>query len=120
MSWWLPALKALLPHVGTIVDAAKPVFTRKPPPAAAASASEAESIALLQQQVAELQAAAAQNATNVRELATQLQSTVSAIEKAAAAADASLRRVTAFAVAALVLSALALFAAGVVVLLVRP
>lgn len=119
MSWWLPALKALLPHVGTIVDAAKPVFTRKPPPAAA-SASEADSIALLQQQVAELQAAAAQNATNVRELATQLQSTVSAIEKAAAAADASLRRVTALAVAALVLSALALFAAGVVVLLVRP
>lgn len=119
MSWWLPALKALLPHVGTIVDAAKPVFTRKPPPAAA-SGSEADQIALLQQQVAELQAAAAQNATNVRELATQLQSTVSAIEKAAAAADASMRRVTAFAVAALVLSALALFAAGVVVLLVRP
>lgn len=119
MSWWLPALKALLPHVGTIVDAAKPVFTRKPPPAAA-SASEAESIALLQQQVAELQAAAAQNATNVRELATQLQSTVSAIEKAAVAADANLRRAMVFSVGALVIATLALAAAGVILILVRP
>ena len=30
-SWLIPALKAILPHVGTIVDAAKPVFTRKKP-----------------------------------------------------------------------------------------
>ena len=28
--WFIPALKAVLPHVGDIVAAAKPVFTRKP------------------------------------------------------------------------------------------
>ena len=32
-SWLIPALKAVLPHVGTIVDAARPVFTRKKPEA---------------------------------------------------------------------------------------
>jgi hypothetical protein len=117
MSWWLPALKALLPHVGTIVDAAKPVFTRKAPPPQGA---DADQISLLQQQVAELQAAAAQNAGNIRELAAQLQGTVAAIEKAAAAADANLRRSLVFSIAALAISALALFAAGIVLLLVRP
>jgi len=28
-AWFIPALKAILPHVGTIVGAAAPVFTRK-------------------------------------------------------------------------------------------
>ena len=28
-AWLLPALKAVLPHIGTIISAAAPVFTRK-------------------------------------------------------------------------------------------
>lgn len=114
MSWWLPALKAVLPHVGSILDAAKPVFTRK------TVESPAESVQLLQQQVAELQAAVSQNAANVRELAAQLQGTVAAIEKAAVAADENLRRSLVFSIAALAIATLALFAAGIVLLLVRP
>jgi len=54
--WLLPALKAILPHVGSIVDAAKPVFTRKKP----------ETGTDLQQQIAELQAAATANAEHVK------------------------------------------------------
>jgi hypothetical protein len=88
-SWLLPALKAILPHVGTIVDAAKPVFTRKKPEAAAPVSPD-----LVQQQIAELQAAASQNAEYVKELAEQLQSTVAALQASAALAESRLRRAT--------------------------
>lgn len=110
MAWWLPALKAVLPHVGAIIDAAKPVFTRKK---ASAPGEQAE---LAQQQIAELQAAVSQNAGNVRELASQLQSTVAAIEQAATAADRNLRRSFVFSVTALVFSTVALCVAVVAVL----
>ncbi|MGQ0651235.1 MAG: hypothetical protein ACT4P4_03030 [Betaproteobacteria bacterium] len=85
-SWLLPALKAVLPHVGDLVSAAKPVFTgRKAEP----TSSEAS---LAQQQIAELQAATAQNATHIKELASKLQSTVSALEIAAQLTETRLRR----------------------------
>lgn len=100
--WLLPALKAVLPHVGTIISAAAPVFTRK---RAADAQSQAE---LLQQQVAELQSAVSKNAENIRELAAQLQATVAAIDQAATAAEARFRRTTAFSMTALGLSAVAL------------
>jgi hypothetical protein len=83
-SWLMPALKAILPHVGSIVDAAKPVFTRKKP----------ETGTDVQQQIAELQAAASQNAEYVKELAEQLQSTVAALEQSASVAESRLRRAT--------------------------
>jgi uncharacterized protein YlxW (UPF0749 family) len=92
--WILPALKAVLPHVKTIYDAAAPVFTRKK------AETLPDPIPLLQQQVSELQAAAAQNTAHVKELAAQLQSTVTAIQEAATVAEARLRRVTIIAAAA--------------------
>jgi hypothetical protein len=104
-SWLLPALKAVLPHVGTIVDAAKPVFTRKK--------TEAADVQL--QQIAELQAAASQNAENLKELAQQLQNTVAALEQSATLAESRLRRATvssaiavSISIAALLLAAFAL------------
>lgn len=103
--WLIPALKAVLPHVGTIISAATPVFTRKSQDAAA------NQTALLQQQVGELQSAVSQNAANIRELAAQLQSTVAAIEAAAAAADSGLRRMRLLCGAALAASIVALGAA---------
>ena len=96
--WLIPALKAVLPHVGDIISVASPVFTRK-------KADAANQAALLQQQIGELQAAASQNAANIRELAAQLQSSVAALE----------RRTRVYCVAALVLSIIAL---GAVLLLV--
>mgnify|MGYP006173223229 CR=1 FL=1 len=106
--WILPVLKAVLPHVKTIYDTAAPVFTKKRP-------EGSPDPGVLQQQIAELQAAAGQNAANVKELAAQLQSTVAALEQAAALADARLRRATllaavgaAFGVAALIVALVAL------------
>lgn len=104
-AWLIPALKAVLPHVGTIVSAAAPVFTKK------TEATAAKEGLLLQQQITELQAAASQNATHVRELAEQLQSTVAALEQGAIVAEARLRRVRAFCAAAIGVSSVALIVA---------
>ena len=101
-SWLLPALKAILPHVGMIVDAAKPVFTRRKP----------ETGTDVQQQIAELQAAATANAEHVKELAEQLQNTVTALEKSAELADIRLRRATLFSAIAVSISIAALLLAG--------
>lgn len=103
--WLIPALKAVLPHVGDIVAAAKPVFTKKKPEAGAPGGEA--------QQIAELQAAVTQNAEHVRELAAQLQSTVTAIEKGAEVAESRLRRAVLFCAVAVALS---LFALGVALL----
>jgi hypothetical protein len=106
-SWLIPALKAVLPHVGDIVSAAKPVFTRKKVETPVAGAD------VLQQQIAELQAAAAQNAEHVRELAEQLQTTVAALQTSAALAESRLRRATLSAVVAVSASLAALLIAAV-------
>jgi len=106
-SWLIPALKAVLPHVGDIVSAAKPVFTKKRPgPEAAAVPPSAD---LVQQQIAELQAAASQQSAHIKELAAQLENTLAALEKAAALAEERLRRVLIFTAlsAALAIAALA-------------
>ena len=104
-SWLIPALKAVLPHVKTIYETAAPVFTRK----------KAETLPdptpLLQQQVSELQAAAAQNTAHVKELAAQLQSTLTALQEAASIAEGRLRRVTIIAAAAAAFSLAALLIA---------
>ena len=96
-AWFIPALKAVLPHIGTIVSAAVPVFTRK-------SAETATNQALLQQQITELQSAASQNALNIKDLAAQLQSTLAALEQAAVIAQARYRRVFLAGIVAVVLS----------------
>jgi hypothetical protein len=103
MAWLIPALKAVLPHVATIVSAAAPVFTMKG--------------AAVEQQIAELQTAASQNAANIKELAEQLRTTVAALEQAAADAETRLRRSLLLCKVSAVLSLAAL--AAVVMLLVR-
>jgi hypothetical protein len=85
--WLIPALKVVLPHLGTLVSVAAPVFTKK----RGEAASQAQT---LQDQVVELQTAASQNAEHIRELAAQLQATVSALEQAATMAEARMRRLT--------------------------
>ena len=87
MAGWLQAaLRAVLPHVGDIIAAGKPAFTRR----------EAANQDLVQQQIAELQGAVSQQAAHIKELAAQLENTVTALEKAAHAADERLRRVLIF------------------------
>jgi hypothetical protein len=104
-AWFIPALKAVLPHVGTIVSAAAPVFTRKSADAAP------DQTTLLQQQITELQAAASANDTHIKELAAQIQNTVQTLEKAASLAESRHQRILALCIAALVLSAVSLCAA---------
>jgi hypothetical protein len=99
-AWLIPALKAVLPHVGSIISAAIPVFTNRK--------ADANQALLLQQQIAELQSAASQNAAHVKELAEQLQSTVNALEQGASLAEARIRRVIAFCIAAAVFSTVSL------------
>jgi len=102
-AWLIPALKAVLPHVGTIISAASPAFTRKK--------TDANQTLLLQEQIAELQTAASQNAVHIKELAEQLQTTVAALEDAALIAQRKLRWVVLFCLVATGLSALALYVA---------
>lgn len=101
-SWLLPAVKLILPHVGTIVAAARPAFTKLRNGEAGAQGS------VVEQQIAELQTAVSQNATHIKELAEQLRLTVKALEQAAAIAEKRVRRVYALAVIATVLSLAAL------------
>ena len=97
-AWLIPALKAILPHVGTIVSAAAPAFTKKSADAVASQTM------LLQQQITELQAAASENDAHIKELAAQIQNTVQALEKAASLAERRHQRILVFCIAATVLS----------------
>ena len=77
MAGWLhAALRAVLPHVGDIIAAGKPAFTKR-------EALPAANQDLVQQQIAELQGAVSQQSSHIKELAAQLENTVNALEKAA-------------------------------------
>lgn len=101
-AWLIPALKAILPLVSPIVASALPVFTTRK-----SDAPVRDPLPVTQQQIAELQAAASQNALHIKELAEQLQRTVAALEADAAAAEARFRRVRRLGGAAFALSLLA-------------
>ena len=107
--WLVPALKAVLPHVGTIISMAMPVFTKKPP-------GTANQTIVLQQQITELQVAASQNAAHIKELAAQLQSTVVALEQAASIAETRLRRTLLLCLGAAALSTITLGVGWVLIL----
>ena len=101
-TWIIPALKAVLPHLGTIVSAAAPVFTRKSADAAANQA------VLLQQQITELQTAVSGNDAHIKELAAQIQKTVEALEHGASLAVGRHRWVLGLCILATVISIVSL------------
>ncbi len=86
VAWLLPALEIIGPHLGTILKAATPAFTKK------GADKELRPEALVQQQIVELQSAASRNAENIAELAAQLQNTVEALGRAAELAQKRLGR----------------------------
>lgn len=108
---WLGLVKAVLPHAGTIVGLAAPVFTKFRNKEALAEHPE-----VVARQIEELQAVALQNATHIKDLAEQVQATARALEQAMLDANARVRRAQTYCVAALLLSllsaGLALFALG--------
>lgn len=101
-AWLIPALKAVLPHLGTVVSAAAPVFTKKSADAAA------NQMVLLQQQITELQAAASANDAHIKELAAQIKSTVEVLEQGAALAERRHQQIFLLTIVAVVLSVTAL------------
>jgi Flp pilus assembly protein TadB len=110
-AWLFPALKAVLPHVGTILSAAAPVFTKKSADAAPNQTS------MLQQQVTELQAAVAKNDTHIKDLAMQMRTTLEALEQGAALAEHRYQRLLTMCLATGVVAAVSL--ALVVILLLQ-
>ena len=101
-AWLLPAVKLILPHVGNIVAAAKPHFTRR---------KDVGDQGTVQQQITELQDAASENAALIKELAEQLQITVTALEQAAEGTKERVRRLFAISVTAMLVALVALFVA---------
>ena len=99
-AWLLPVVKFILPHLGSIVLASKPTFTRR---------KEGETGAgVVQEQIAELQAAVSENASHIKALAEQLRLTVRALEEGAAVAEKRMRRIYALVVIAALFSLAAL------------
>jgi uncharacterized membrane protein len=103
MAWLLPAVKVILPYLGSIVAAAIPVFTTQKSDEAAATQAQ-----FLHQQIAELQSAASQNAVHIKELAEQLEKTIAALEQGASLAESRFRRTAALCMGAIVVSFIAL------------
>lgn len=98
-SWLLPAVKAILPHVGTIIDAALPVFKKRKVDENAPTQD-----ALLQQQIDELQEVASQNALRIKDLAEQLQQMVMTLEQGVIANERRYKRMAILSWVAIVLS----------------
>ena len=92
MALLIPVLRAVLPHIGTILSAASPAFSSR----------------TADPQIAELRAAVSANAAHTKELAEQLERTVTALGETARVAEARLRLVLWMAGGALALAAVAL------------
>jgi len=95
-AWLIPALKMVLPHIGTILSVATPVFTKKK--------ADTSSDPTLQQQIDELQSAASLSANQIKDLAEQLKSTAAAVEQVASVAESKLKTMMIQCVTATVIS----------------
>ena len=102
---WLTVGKLVVSNLDTIIGVVKPVFTRKD------AAAAPDPAALLNQQVAELQAAASANAERIGQLAAQLKEVVAGLEQAAASAAAEHARTRRLAWAGMAMGAAGLVAA---------
>lgn len=101
---WFAVGKLVLANLDTIIGVVKPVLTRKKVDALPTQTD------LLNQQIAELQAAASGNAEQIRILAAQLKEVVTAAEQAAASAASERRILRWLCLAALAVSIVAIVA----------
>jgi hypothetical protein len=100
MALWLPAIKIMLPYVTQIVSAAIPAFTKK--------TDKTNTDVIIPSQIAELQAAATQNAQSLKTLAMQLQQVITGVDAAAEKMDREIKTTKRLAAAAIVLALLAI------------
>ncbi|MDD2700273.1 MAG: hypothetical protein PHH36_03450 [Sideroxydans sp.] len=96
-AWLVPVIKSILPHVGTIIATAAPVFTRK-----------SGDSATLQQQITELQSAASANDAHIKDLAAQMQVAIKALEKGTRLAEKGYRNAMLLGITSFILSLAAL------------
>ena len=101
---WFAVGKLVLANLDSIIGVVKPVLTRKKVETLPTQTD------LLNQQIAELQAAASGNAEQVRILAAQLKEVVTAAEQAAASAASERRILRLLCFAALAISIVAIVA----------
>lgn len=102
---WLAVGKLVLSNLDTIIDVVKPAFTRKK---IEAVPNQTE---LLNQQIAELQAASSNNAEQIKELAAQLKQMVTALEEAALTVAAERKKTRILSVIAVTVSIIAIITA---------
>jgi len=104
---WLVVGKLVLNNLDTIIGVVRPAFTRKKVETLPTQTD------LLNQQIAELQAAASGNAEQIAKLAAQLKEVVAALEQAGTDAAAQRARIRKLALVAIAASVLAVALAGV-------
>ena len=114
---WIVVGGMVLSNLDKIMAAVKPAFTRKPIEAPPSQVELVSQATLLNQQIAELQAASLANAEQIRGLAAQLKDVVAALDQYSAAAAAHRILTRRLSYAALGLSIIAL--AVVTVIAVR-
>jgi len=98
MSSWIPLIKTAIPYVVQVLSIAIPAFTSR--------SSHKESDDIVPEQVAELQAAATQNAESVKILAEQLKDTLEGVDSAAVKLQQELLFTRKLSIVAIVLSVL--------------
>lgn len=104
---WLVVGKLVLNNLDTIIGVVKPAFTRKKVDALPSQTD------LLNQQIAELQAAASNNAEQIKQLAAQVKDLVAALAQAATEAAAQRAAAKRWSYAAVGISAVAMLIAVV-------
>lgn len=107
---WLAVGKIVLGNLDTIIGVVKPAFTRKPADAAPTHTE------LLNQQIAELQAACARNAEQIQTLAADLKQVVTALDEAALKLAAARSQARVLSIVAIAASMAALIAVSVTML----
>lgn len=102
---WFAVGKLVLDNLDSIIGVVKPVLTRKKVEGLPSQTD------LLNQQIAELQAAASGNAEQIKQLAAQLKEVVAAAEQASANAAMERRILRSLCIAAIAISVVAIIAA---------
>lgn len=105
MAAWFSVVKALLPHLDTIVSVAAPVFGRRRPGGSAAP----------QDEILELQDATARNTALIKDLAEQVRQGLAALEQGTLDTARRLRRAYLVAGVALAVAAVAVVLALVAI-----
>ena len=100
---WIAVGKLVLANLDTIIGVVKPAFTRK-------KIETPSQTDLLNQQIAELQAAASGNAEQIKQLAAQMKEVVTAVEQAAASAASERQILRRLCVAAMAISVVSIAA----------